>query len=197
MQEHEKYIEIVDNTAIIKTNYLRTMFFRNDNYTGKISRLRWIWFCWLDILFGEELLENLIINSGNSRMADDPEREYGNPMPLSRHIPTGLITRNAYARHQIIQLLYYKFYLQYGILNPTVIPQEDKKKETIDVTHINFRLRKNVLYEILSFRRAYTVTAIMISIIFDAAVFFTYDLRVAFITAVSIEIVRRSLKICL
>lgn len=194
-----KYFEIVDNTNIIKTKYLKTVFVRREHVEQKVSLARWVWLCALDVLFGEELLENLVVTAGNSGCPEDldPNRKYGEPMQLSLHIPTGFLTSFALCRNQVIQLLYYKFYMQYEILIPVENPFINMETGTIDVTSVRFRFRKSSLYQIIAFRRVYLLTAFIMNFIPDLVVYLNSNFYFAFIVGVSIESVRRFLKLCL
>lgn len=84
--------------------------------------MRWIWLCILEMFFGQELLESLVITASQSGCPEDPDPKglYGKPMHLNLHIPSSIFT-NLF-RSQLVELLFYKYYLHYKFIEPVGEP---------------------------------------------------------------------------
>jgi len=191
-----RYIKIVDTQRPVIQNYFALVFVRGEKVKSRVSLPRWIWLTFIEILFGQELLESLVNTAANSGCpeAPDQEREYGEPNQLNLHIPNGLFT-NLFRTH-LIQLLYYKFYLHYLFILPVATPQENEVTGTIDVTRIRFRLRKSLLYLVLPFRRVYLVSALGLNLMADALAYAaTSNISIAIAVGVALEFIRRVLKL--
>lgn len=194
---NSKDFNIIDErNKNLSPNYFKAVFFREDRVRSEIGRCRWLWLCLLETLFGEELLENLVTtaSAGKYDPANDPNMELGLAQQLSLHIPNGIFTNLFH--HQIIQLLYYKFHLQYLILHRDGIPIPDPQKRELDVRRVRFALQKRLLYQFIAFRRVYIVTAIVTSLIFNIIVYYiTQSVYTTIYTAAGLEALRRIFKI--
>lgn len=191
-----RYFKVVDAQPHIGQNYFKIVFIRGERVKDKISLWRWCWLCVIEIIFGKELLESFVITASNSGSPEDAdlERKYGEPNQLNLHIPSGIFT-NVF-REQIIQLLYYKFYLQYLLILPLVEPPENAETCTINVTRTRFRLRKSLLYLIIPFRRVYILSAVFVHLLAESASYFaTNSLWVVAAVGIVLEFVRRILKL--
>lgn len=191
-----RYYKVIDNQDPIKQNYFAVVFRRADRVKSKVSIGRWIWLCFIEILFGEEILESLVITSSLSGCPEDEdlEGEYGLPQQLTLHIPSGVFT-NMF-RSQIIQVLYYKYYLQYLFLDPVTGPYQSSESFTIDVSRIRFRLKKKLLYLVIAFRRVYLLSAFATNICIDMVVYLvSSNIQAAVISALVVESVRRLFKV--
>jgi hypothetical protein len=191
-----KYFRVIDGQKPIKQNYFSLVFFRDDRVRGKVSRLRWMWLCLIELLFGEEILESLVTTASVSGCPEDkdPERKYGKPQQLNLHIPSGIFTN--LLRKEIIQVLYYKYYLQYLFIRPIAEPYENKNTYVIDVTCDRFRLDKGLLYLVIAFRRVYIFSALLFNIVVDLVVYLiSSSLEAAIVAAVLTESIRRIFKI--
>lgn len=192
----QKYYKIIDNQSPVVQNYLPLVFFRGERVKDRVSWFRWLWFCLLEIIFGQELLESFVTTASNSGCPedDDDESKYGEPNQLNLHIPSGYFTNKL--RAHLVQVLYYKYYRQYLFIQPVGEPLIDKKTNTIDVTSIRFRFNKDLLYLVIPFRRIYIASEFVLNVIFDLIVYFaTENLSLAIIVGVILEIIRRVLKI--
>ncbi|MEJ5028823.1 hypothetical protein [Comamonas sp. MYb69] len=192
-----KDFNIVDErNKKLSPNYFKSVFFREDRIRSEIGRCKWMWLCLLETLFGAELLENLVTtaSAGKHDPVKDPNMEFGLAQQLSMHIPSGIFTNLFH--HQIIQLLYYKFHLQYLILSRDGIPIPDPQKREIDVKRVRFALQKRLLYQFIAFRRVYIVTAIAASLILNIIAYYvTESAYIAAYTAIGLEALRRIFKI--
>lgn len=191
-----KYLKVVDTQSPIVQNYFSIVFLRGERVKQKVSLVRWVWLCLIEVLFGQELLESLVTTAANSGCPEDPDpnRDYGEPNQLNLHIPSGLFT-NLF-RSQILQILYYKFYLQYLFVLPVAEPFENKQTNTINVTRIRFRLRKSLLYLVIPFRRVYLLTAVALNLSADALAYVvTNNWYVVIVTGAVLEFIRRVLKL--
>lgn len=192
----KKYCKVIDNQQPIQQNYWGIVFCRGENIKEKISLIRWVWFCLVEILFGEEVLESLVITASLSGCPEDNDFEgrYGLPQQLNLHIPSGIFTN--YFRSQIIQILYYKYFMQYRFINPVVEKSFNTEKNIINVTRVRFRLDKKLLYLVIAFRRVYLVSALAFNIVVNVVVYFySNSVEVVFISAFFIESARRLFKL--
>ncbi len=190
------YLKVIDKQPPVVQDYFALVFIRSERTRGCVSRVRWFWLCVVEILFGQELIESFVTTAANSGCPEEPDhaREYGEPNQLNLHIPSGFFT-NRFRSH-ILQLLYYKFYLQYLLILPVSEPLSNKQTNSIDVTRVRFRLRKSLLYLVIPFRRVYLFTALAVNLIADALAYaVTMDLYIAIVVGVVIEFVRRLLKL--
>ena len=191
-----RYTKVVDAQPPIRQNYFAIVFLRGKRVRDKLSLLRWSWLCSIEILFGKELLESFVVTASNSGSPEDPDenREYGEPNQLNLHIPSGIFT-NLFRQH-ILQVLYYKFHLQYLLILPLSTPMEDQEHGIIELTRVRFRLRKSLLYLIIPFRRVYVFSAIAVNLAADLLAYvLTTNLWFAAAVGASLEFIRRILKL--
>lgn len=191
-----KYIKVVDGQSPIKQNYFSIIFVRGERVKDKLSISRWAWLCAIEVLFGKELLESFVITASNSGSPEDPDekREYGEPNQLNLHIPSGIFT-NLF-REQLLQVLYYKYYLQYLLILPLSSPVENQQSGTINLTRVRFRFRKSLLYLIIPFRRVYILSAIVVHLAAESFSYFvTTNLWVVAAVGAALELMRRILKL--
>lgn len=192
----QKYIKVVDSQPPIRQNYFSIVFIRGERVKSKLSLPRWLWLCAVEVLFGNELLESFVITASNSGSPEDldEKREYGEPIQLNLHIPSGVFT-NLF-RDQILQVLYYKYYLQYLFILPLSEPVENQQSNTINLTRVRFRLRKSLLYLIIPFRRVYIVSAIVVHVVAESLSYLvTTNLWVVAAVGATLEFLRRILKL--
>jgi hypothetical protein len=190
-----KNYEVVETGNNIKPSYIKVACFRNARLKSEISAFKWFILTLVEFVVGAEILEN-IINSGSvhPEHKKDDSYKYGNELHLSLHIPSGLIT-NLLSK-QIIELLYYKFYLQYLILEPVSEPVINDAEKQIDCSRTRFRARKNLFYEFIAFRRVYDLFWLIANLSIDAIVLLaTTDIQLALLSAFSVEAFRRILRI--
>ena len=184
--------KVIDTLRPIVQNYWRIVYLRDpERVAPVVSRLRWVRLCVLEVLFGQELLESLVTPASVSGCPEDPdpEKKWGKPAQLNLHIPSGLFTN--LVRSQLVEVLYFKFYLQYLFIRPvSEIYYSDN--EPIDLTRTRFRLNKELLYLVIPFRRTYLATALGINLATDVVVYAATSspLAVAF-AAATIEACRR------
>ncbi|CUB05422.1 hypothetical protein [Marinomonas fungiae] len=191
-----KYLKVIDTSSIVKQNYFKLVFFRGRQVKGKVPLFKWIWLCFVEVLFGEEILESLVTTSSLSGSPEDEDVEgkHGYPQQLNLHIPVGLFT--SFFRGQILQVLYYKYYLQYLFIEPLADPLINEAVGAIDVSRVRFRLRKSLLYLVIAFRRVYVLIALLTNFSLNVLVYFvTESFEVAFISALLLEVARRLIKL--
>ena len=190
-----QFLPVVDRTPLIAPNYFKSVFFR-DARTAHVPWHKWVWYGCLEVLFGEELLESLITTASlsGSPDAEDPKGKFGWPLQLALHVPAGFFS-NLF-RRQLIELLYYKFYSQYLLIQPIAEIHADESGKHWDVTRVRFRLRKELLYQLIAFRRVYLAEALALNLFMDAVVLLaTNSVALALLTAAAIEALRRLMKI--
>lgn len=190
-----KNYKVIDKKGHIKASYIKVACFRDSELKSEISALKWFILTLVEFVVGAEILEN-IINSGSvhpEHKKDDSD-QYGNELHLSLHIPSGLITN--LLRKQIIELLYYKFYRQYLILEPVGKPIINDAEKQIDCSRTRFRARKNLFYEFIAFRRVYDLFWLIANLSIDAIVLLaTTDIQLALLSAFTVEAFRRMLRV--
>lgn len=185
---------VIDSTRVLDGHYLRTVFRRNEPLKKKVSLLKWLWLTAVEIIFGKEILEHMIINASvDSKESHPTIKDHGKLMHLSRHIPAGIFP-NLFRRY-IIQVLYYKFFHQYGILWPEEPPQKNETNKTINCSHNRFCMDKQYLEQLISFRRAYDLSWLSLNLIFDLVAYLaSSNLSFAMLTALTVEALRRLIK---
>ncbi len=195
MAQHRNF-KVVDQQSPVVQNYWKIVFVRDpERVVPVISRIKWAWLCLLEIFFGQELLESLVTTASVSGCPEDPdpEKKWGRPAQLTLHIPSGIFTN--LLRPHLVELMYFKFYLQYLFIRPVAeIYSFDGKN--IDLTRTRFRLSKELLYLVIPFRRTYLASALGINIAVDVAVYAVTSSAVAVaIAAALVEACRRLLKL--
>ena len=189
-------IRVIDNSNVVKKNYFKVALLRNKDLKGQVSLPRWIWLCIIEVMFGEELLENFVTTCSDNSSPEHKvgSNEYGMANMLNSHIPNGIFT-SLFQRH-LVELLYYKYYLQYQMIIPSSQDSIHVRNAVIDLTRSPFWFRKKLLYQVIAFRRVYIMSAIIFNLLADVAVFVcTSDLAITVVVAVFLEAMRRLLKI--
>lgn len=188
----KKYFKVVDHQKPVKQNYFKIALCRNKRVVDLISFPRWVWLTFIEFVVGDELLENFITTASYSGCPEDNDKDgkFGLPQQLNLHIPSGLLN-NIFRKH-ILQVLYYKYYLQYLFLSPVGEPNKDFKDKTIDVTRVRFRFQKDLLYLVIAFRRIYLLFWIIFNVFIDLNVYWWSDkIEWALLCALLIEAFRR------
>ena len=195
-----QFLPVVDRTPLIAPNYFKAVFRRDEERTAHVPLHKWLWYGCLEVFFGEELLESLITTASlsGSPDAEDPKGEFGWPLQLGLHVPAGIFS-NLF-RRQLVELLYYKFYCQYLLIEPVAEPvatvYSDSSGSHWDVTRVRFRLRKKLLYQLIAFRRVYLAEALALNFLVDAVVFAaSQSFPMALLAAATVEAVRRLMKL--
>ena len=89
-----RYLPVIDRNRRITPNYFKTVFFRDKERAIHIPLHKWIWYCILEVFFGEELLESLVTTASLLKMPNlnvpDQKEDYSKPLPLSGRIPGGI-----------------------------------------------------------------------------------------------------------
>lgn len=192
-----KNYKVIDSDKGRPNSYLKLVAFRNEELKKQVSSLKWFILTVVEMIVGTELLESFVTTGSvptYKKILKEDSDEYGNELHLSLHIPAGLVTN--ILRSQIIDLLYYKYYLQYLILYPVGKPCEDNKSKTIDCSRTRFRARKNVFYQFIALRRVYDLFWLIFNITVDSLVFVaTTDIKFVLLSALTIEAIRRLLRV--
>ncbi|MXR36660.1 hypothetical protein [Craterilacuibacter sinensis] len=185
---------VIDSTKVLDGHYLKKLFWRAEPLKNEVSACKWLWLTAVEIVFGKEILEHMVINASVASVGNHPHvKDHGKIMHLSRHIPAGIVT-NLFRKH-IVEVLYYKFYRQYGILSPEESPYPKEGKRIIDCSQNRFCVDKTYLEQFISFRRAYDFSWLIINILTDAIIYFvSSDLTLAMLSALVVEAFRRFLK---
>lgn len=190
------YYRVVDSQRPIVQNYFSLLLIRGERVANLVPLLQWIRLTIVEVLFGQELLESFVTTASKSGCPEEPDldRRYGLPMQLNLHIPSGIFTN--LMRGQLVEVMYYKYYLQYLFIQPVVKPNTDESARIIDVSDVRFRFNKDLLYLVIPFRRAYVLLALATTIVADVAVYaLTSNITVAAFVAALLEICRRVLKL--
>lgn len=191
-----QFLTVVDRTSPIAPNYFKVVFFRDSERTAHVPMRKWLWYGLLEVFFGEELLESLVTTASLSGSADapDPEGKYGWPLQLSLQVPSGLFS-NLFRKH-LVELLYYKFYHQYLLIEPIADVFPDPSGKHWDVTRVRFRMKKDLLYQLIAFRRVYLAEALAMNMVGDALVYaVTHSAFAAMLSAFALESLRRFMKL--
>jgi hypothetical protein len=192
-----KNYKVTDSANGRTSGYLKEVCFRNSDLKLQVSPFKWFILTIVEMIVGTELLESLVTTGSvppYKKIKKENSEEYGNELHLTLHIPAGLITN--ILRNQIIELLYYKYYLQYLILTPVGKPSEDHTAKIIDCSRTRFRARKDIFYQFIALRRVYDLFWLFFNITVDLIVFLaTTDIKFALLSALTIEAVRRLLRV--
>lgn len=192
-----KHLRVIDPQNPIIQNYFPLVFQRGADVKPYISRRRWLWLCTLEVLFGQELLESLVNTASLSGCPEDPDKDglYGKPMHLNLHIPSGLLTN--WFRTHLVELLFYKFYLQYKFIEPVGgHPYENHALGEINLHGTRFRFNKSLLYLVIPFRRVYIISAVAFTLAADLCAYLvTSNISTAIVIAVVLEFTRRLFKL--
>lgn len=189
--------KVIDNTQPSANSYLKMVCFRNTDIKKQILPFKWFLLTLVEMIVGTELLESLVttgsVQPSKTLIKEDSEK-YGSELHLSLHIPSGFITN--ILRKQIIEVLYYKYSLQYLILVPIGEPVIDEQKKIIDCSGTRFRARKNIFHQFMVLRRVYDLFWLVLNITVDLLVFVaTTDIKLALLSALTLEAIRRLVRI--
>lgn len=144
----KKFLPAVDNSETPEIPSFSMLFRRLKPETKAIPIHTWLWLVFVEICFGTEILESFTTTASASSNS-----ALGWEATLNRHIPKGFIIDRF--RPTLVSVLYYKHYLQYCILrhtNPITIESEEKH---LELSYVNFAIRKSILYQLIYFRRVY------------------------------------------
>ena len=116
-------------------------------------------------------------------------------MHLNLHIPSGLLTN--WFRTHLVELLFYKFYLQYKFIEPVGgHPYENHALGEINLHGTRFRFNKSLLYLVIPFRRVYIISAVAFTLAADLCAYLvTSNISTAIVIAVVLEFTRRLFKL--
>lgn len=189
--------KVIDTQNKRTGSYLKLVCYRNTDLKAQVTRFKWFVMTIVEMVVGTELLESLVTTGSvppYQTIIKDDSDNYGNELHLSLHIPAGLITN--ILRNQIIELLYYKYSLQYLILVPVGEPYVNKEESTIDCSRTRFRARKEIFYQFIALRRVYDLFWLIFNLTIDLMVFLiTTDIKFALLSAFAVEALRRLLRV--
>lgn len=190
-----KNYRAVDHSQVVKTNMFKGFAIRNTEAMKSVGLLKWIWLCVVEIMFGEELIESIVTTASVENMNNRYESpDYGVALHLSMHIPAGVMT-NLF-RKPLIEVLYYKYYIQYLLIEPRDKVDINQTKREIDCTRIRFSVFKQKLWQIIAFRRVYIFSWVILNASVDLVVYlFSSSISMALISAFILEGVRRLIKV--
>lgn len=193
----KKNFKVIDTQNKSTGSYLKLVCYRNTDLKAQVTRFKWFVMTIVEMVVGTELLESFVttgsVHPYQTIIKDDSDN-YGNELHLSLHIPAGLITN--ILRNQIIELLYYKYSLQYLILEPVGEPYVNKEESTIDCSRTRFRARKEIFYQFIALRRVYDLFWLIFNLTIDLMVFLiTTDIKFALLSALAVEALRRLLRV--
>ena len=193
---HKNY-SVIDKGSAYESGYLKLVFFRRTTLVDKVSLIRWVQLTIVEMIVGYELLESFLITASVPSDFKDREpdnEDYGKPMHLRLHIPMGLVNKRL--KPYILEVLYYKYYLQYLMIEPVQAPKRDELTKTINCTRTRFRAKKSMFYQLIYFRRVYDLTWLLTNVCIDLAVYLSSsDINLAIISALLVEGFRRLIKI--
>jgi hypothetical protein len=187
---------ITDSRPAVEKSYLKTFLFRSDHMDDDITIIDWITLTLIEFMFGEELLEQLVITASYS---SNSLGKSGRFLHISNMIPSGFLT-NIF-RQKISQLLYYKFYQHYLCLVPEEpidgrsIRSDNITESKINLSRERFSMRHDLLYQVIAFRRVYILLWVVLNLSIDIIIFLNFDLQAALTSALTIEGIRRMLRL--
>lgn len=184
--------EIIDDDPKTPTSYFSLVFCRG-NRVQDITLFDWAVLTIIEILFGAEILEQLIITSAYN---EGRVKKVGHFLHISNIVPAGVFTN--LLRKRIYQVIYYKYFKQYLFLNPESNFEEAEfvqKDGSLLLSRVRFGMRHELLYQTIAFRRVYILVWMFLNLVLDLAVLALADIQSAIISAISIEAIRRMLKL--
>ena len=191
-----KDYRIIDNTRIPKQSFFKIFARRRKEVIPLISWYKWAWLSIVEILFGEELIESLVTTSSVEKPDLNNYRDdnYGPAQNLSMHIPQGVF--NDLFRNQLIEVLFFKFYMQYLLIEPRDDVSYRETGTEIDCSRIRFSVFKPKLWQVIAFRRIYLFAWLVLNASVDLVIYFiSSSLSIALLTALIVEAFRRLLKL--
>lgn len=189
-------LKVIDNSNYAKPNLFKVIFFRNNDNIKCLSRLKWMKLTLLEMTFGSELLENVFFCSTrtSTRNISGDKEEYGKEITLNSYIPNGVFIN--FFRESLIEVLFYKYYQQYFLIMPCSNTKFDTTSTSIDCTRNQFFSKKSVFNQLISIRRIYELTHIMLNLLIDLLVYIVTDrIDLALLSALFVESIRRILKV--
>jgi len=193
----KKNYKVIDTQNGRIGSYLKLVCYRNTNLKAQVTPIKWFVMTIVELIVGTELLESFVTTGSvppYKTIVKDDSDNYGNELHLSLHIPAGLITN--ILRNQIIELLYYKYSLQYLVLEPVGEPHVNNEQSTIDCSRTRFRARKEIFYQFIALRRVYDFFWLVCNLTIDLMVFFiTTDIKFVLLSALAVEAFRRFLRV--
>ena len=182
-------LKIKDDTKSHTSSYFWLVLTRQSDEAKEIGIIDWIKLTLFELMFGEELLEQLTLTSSYNNVGEN--QKTGHMLHLNDIIPAGFLT-NLF-RQQILQLLYFKFFKIYLFLaSESEVRESDS---VVDLTRSRFAMRHELLYQVIAFRRVYILCWLCFNISIDLIVYSTSDLQTAILSALTIEGLRRLLKL--
>lgn len=190
-----KNYSALDHSQVVNTNMFKAFAIRNKETMERVGLLKWIWLCVVEIMFGEELIESIVITASVENTSDRYKSpDYGVALSLSMHIPSGVMT-NLF-RKPLIEVLYFKYYIQYLLIEPRDEVDINQTKREIDCTRIRFSVFKQKLWQIIAFRRVYIFSWVILNASIDLVVYlFSSSISMALISAFIVEGLRRLIKV--
>lgn len=192
-----KNYKAIDTTKGFTDGYIKQVCFRNEHLKKQVGPFKWFILTLVEFIVGAELIESIIFTGSvppHKNLNKNDSEQYGNELHLTLHIPAGLITN--LLRNQIIELLYYKFYSQYLILEQVGNVHIDDNKKTINCTRTRFRARKNLFSQFIAVRRVYDLFWLIVNLMVDLIVFIaTTDIQLVLLSALIVEAFRRVLRV--
>lgn len=186
--------KIESGSPAVKGLYIRIVLRRSDRVINEVSLYDWIKLTALEFLFGEELLEQLVVTAAYN---EKEKSKLGHLLHLTDMVPSGILTN--YFRSGICQLLYYKYYRHYLFLGTEadLVPatRQSEAGDTLLLQRDRFGMRHELLNQVIAFRRVYILAWTLFNITIDVAVWATADLMAALVSALSIEAIRRLLRL--
>lgn len=154
-------VKVSDHSQNPSHNNLSLYFVRRGQ-NKDIGRWKWFQMLVVEAVFGEELLENIVICC-----AADSEHS------LNRLVPRGILIDRA--RELLVEVLFFKHTVQYCMLEATNSGALCEEQGKADVTHVKFRLRTGVAYQIIYFRRVYHAIFLAANIGANLWLYFYHD----------------------
>lgn len=173
-------------------SYFKLVLCRSDK-VQEIGIKDWILLMIVEVVFGEELLERLTITAAYN---ENEASKVGHFLHVSDLVPAGLFT-NLF-RNRLYQVIYYKYFKHYFFLASESNFDENEflqKDGSLMLSRVRFGMRHDLLYQTIAFRRVYILLWVCLNLVLDLLVFLTADLQAAIVAAVSIEAIRRLLKL--
>ncbi len=199
MFKFDETYKVIDRTPPFTGNYLGLVFKRPQKDKKSYPLVQWIKMSSVEIIVGEELLENFInsasVIKANPKKEPQNNSDYGYPHNLNDHIPSGFVTN--ILRPHILNLLYFKYHRIYGLIQPVKGSKYDAdENKNIDLSYTRFQAKKSLFYQYIALRRVYDISWLVINISIDVFIYFvTSEIQWALLSALFVESVRRLLKI--
>ena len=184
--------KIINDKPVVEDSYIKLVFFRSERVKSDVSVVDWFVLTVIEFMFGEELLEQLIITAAYN----EESKKTGHFLHLPDMVPSGILTN--YFRHKICQLLYYKYYRHYLFLASEATIKENgalDNENELNLSRDRFAMRHDLLYQVIAFRRVYILQWVIFNLLIDMVVYFSMDLQAALLSALSIEGLRRILRL--